>query len=146
MLKAKFASNYRSKKGNAVFVYDVTGTATELAAFKAVQGANYRESEKKTPLFFNSRYSGDSLNLIITTNGKLVVDNSGIEKMTSLVNGTSGILQDKLASLAAAQIFANLGGAQAQSVAAPLAATDTPAENEIVVPEASDIPSQADLV
>lgn len=81
-MKAKFVNYYRKSGGQQVFVYAVTGTPEELAAYKAAQGTNYRESsdEAKTPLFFAMRpltaNRNESVPLTITANNRVVADDS----------------------------------------------------------------------
>lgn len=129
MLRAKIDGNYRSKNGHDVFRYLVSGTPAELAAYKAAveeDGDFYREDEKGTPLFFTINYSGDVVNLIITTNGNVVADNSDIVKLESMVAQSSGQIQQELAKLAAAKIMSSVFGAIAQPVA--VLAQPTPTE------------------
>lgn len=82
MLKAVCISSYYKTSGR-VFVYGVTGTTKELAAFKDAQGAMYRENETdQTPLYFLTEWNADrtrrsikkNINLLITQNGRVVLD------------------------------------------------------------------------
>jgi len=79
MLKAKFKNMYRTKSGHQMFVYNVTGTAAELAQFEEAQGEHFVKDEVTShPLYFSSRMlSYDrkaAVELMITTAGKVVVD------------------------------------------------------------------------
>lgn len=50
---------YRSRAtGSLTFVYDVSGTPEELAAYKATKKEFYRENEAKAPLFFTQTFAG----------------------------------------------------------------------------------------
>lgn len=96
-MKATFTRSYRSKKGNATFVYNVQGTKDELKAFKTAQGAYYRESDEGTPLFFTTRFIGDDGILLITTNGNIVPDMSAFDKQASLAEQYGGNFGNALA-------------------------------------------------
>lgn len=56
MLSIKAKNNQYRKSGNGrpVFTYTVTGSAEELAAYKAAQGSNYKETEEGEALFFST--------------------------------------------------------------------------------------------
>ena len=110
-LKAKFARNYRSKKGNNVFKFIVTGSVEEIRAFKTAQGVNYREEDiTKEPLFFTPIFQGKVLTLLITPNNQVVVDNTESAALESMIENATGIYQQELAKLAAAHNFASLFG------------------------------------
>lgn len=149
MLRAQFKSNYRSAKGNTVFVYTVTGSATELAAYKTAKGDFYRKSDTDVPLLYTTSYNGDNLNLIITQNNKVVADNSSTEKMNAIVNQHRGIMQAELAKLAAAAIFGKLTGSAAPAITAPAVetpaietpATEVPATEALAEVEGADLPA-----
>ena len=130
-LKAKFGGNYRSKMGNTTFRYVVTGTKKELAAYAEAQGEYYREDDDGNPLFFTTRYSGDNVDLIITSVGNVVVDNSTVAKMESIVGQSSGLIQQELAKLAAGHIMSNmLGMSSGTPVAATPSNVQAPAKQE----------------
>lgn len=110
-LTAKFARNYRSKKGNSVFKFIVTGSVEEIEAYKTAQGQNYREEDiTKEPLFFTPIFQAKVLTLLITPNNKVVVDNTEIAAVESMIENATGIYQQELAKLAAAHTFAKLMG------------------------------------
>jgi hypothetical protein len=100
MLKVKSIRSYRSKKGNATFVYSVSGDKAALEAFKKAQGIYYRESEDAVPLWFTTRFIGDTGNLLVTTNGNVVPDMSEFDKQASLVAQYGGNFGDTLAKSA----------------------------------------------
>jgi hypothetical protein len=97
MLKVKCIRTYRSKNGNATFVYSVEGSKEDMASFKKAQGSYYREDEDKNPLWFTTRYIGEDGTLLITTNGNIVPDMSEFDKQASLVAQYGGNFGDVLA-------------------------------------------------
>ena len=110
-LKAKFARNYRSKKGNNVFKFIVTGSVDEITAYKRAQGVNYREEEiTKEPLFFTPIFQGKLLTLLITPSNQVVVDNTEMAALDSMIKNATGIYQQELAKLVAAHNFASVFG------------------------------------
>jgi hypothetical protein len=92
-LTAKFDGSYKKRitqNGQPVllnvFRYHVSGTEDELLEFETAQGDNYRTNdETKVPLFFTTNYVSDNVNLIITEKGNVVVDDSDITKIQSMV-------------------------------------------------------------
>ena len=71
---------FRSSGNETIFVYKLSGRQTDLAIYKEIQGTNYRENEKGTPLFFAPRPLSlnrrDIVHVIITTSGQIVADES----------------------------------------------------------------------
>ena len=59
-MKIKLIRSYRSKNGNATFVYGVNATGADLESFKEAQGEYYREDTDGTPLWFTTRCVGDN--------------------------------------------------------------------------------------
>jgi len=104
MLKVKSIRTYRSKNGNPTFVYGVDGSKEDLAAFKKAQGSYYREDENKVPLWFTTRYIGETGNLVVTSNGNIVPDMSEFDKQASLVAQYGGNFGDVLAKSAVDKI------------------------------------------
>lgn len=105
----EFNNSYpkRDKNGKMqdVFVYTVKGTAQELADYKKAKGDQYREDkETGKPLHFSLSYVGESCDLLITSNGNVVADNSKMRKAANLV-GQYDFLKDQLA----AQLLESLG-------------------------------------
>lgn len=86
-LTAKLVGSYRKElSGTKVFRFVVSGTEKELETFETAQGDNYRLDDKTgKPLWFNTRYIGDNVNLIITSNNKVVADDTEMSKLQSLV-------------------------------------------------------------
>lgn len=120
-MKIKLMRSYTSRNGNKVFVYSVTGTKSQLEAYKTAQGENYREAEDGTPLWFTVRCVGETGSLIITTNNKVVPDMSAFDQAASLAAQYGGNFGQELAKLAAQRI---LGGKQVEEPAA--AVTSSP--------------------
>ena len=92
-LTAKFDGSYKKRitqNGQPVllnvFRYNVNGTEEELKQFEEAQGDNYRTNDDTNePLFFTTNYVSDNVNLIITDKGNVVVDDSDITKIQSMV-------------------------------------------------------------
>ena len=86
-LKATLAGSYRKPvTGTKVFRFTVSGNASELQEFETAQGDNYRLDETTgKPLWFSTRYVGDNVNLIITSNNQVVADDTEMSKLQSLV-------------------------------------------------------------
>lgn len=108
-MKATFNNSYpkRAKNGNMidVFVYHVSGTAQELADYKEVRGVQYREDGTTgQPLFFSLNYVGETVDLMITTNGNVVADTSNLRKANNLVQQ-----YDFLKEQLAAQLLSQIG-------------------------------------
>ena len=87
MLTAKLNGSYRKPNtGTKVFRFTVSGTEQDLKAYEDAQGDSYRLDEKTgKPLWFTTRYTGDSVNLIITSNNQVVADDTELSKLQSLV-------------------------------------------------------------
>lgn len=126
---------YRSKNGNATFVYAVSGNAQDLEAFKVAQGEYYREDEKTgSPLWFTTRCVGDNGKLIITTNGKVVPDMSAFDQAASIAAQYGGNFGQELAKQAAMSILGTAPAAEAPAeapAAAPVAAVEPAASEEV---------------
>ena len=96
-MKIKFISQYRKRgTGTLTFVFGVTGTPEQLAAYKTHKGDNYRELKedeagfvKGTPLFYSTRYMPEG-KLMETADKKWVVDSSEQDKFINLVNQCGG--------------------------------------------------------
>ena len=122
-MKIKMIRTYRSKNGNPTFVYEVSGSANDLAAYKEAQGQFYREDETSgSPLWFTTRCVGDNGSLIITTNGKIVPDMSKFDQAASLAAQYGGNFGEELAKATAASIL----GGNAAPVAAPAVESEAP--------------------
>lgn len=117
-MKTKLIRSYKSKAGNTVFVYSVSGTTEQVEAYKAAQGDNYRESEDGTPLWFTTRCIGNTGTLVITSKGKVVPDMSAFEQAASLAKQYGGNFGQELARAAVANILGSTSHAsEAEKVA-----------------------------
>jgi hypothetical protein len=110
-MKVSLIRSYRSKNGNATFVYGVKGNASDLEAFKAAQGDYYREDEEGTALWFTTRCIGNSGSLIITTNGNVVPDMSAFDQAASLAKQYGGNFGAELAKSAASALLGHQASA-----------------------------------
>ena len=126
-MKVSLIRSYRSKNGNATFVYGVSGNTSDLEAFKAAQGDYYREDESGTPLWFTTRCIGNSGKLIITTNGNVVPDMSAFDQAASLAAQYGGNFGAELAKSAASALL----GHQASAPAVETAKEETPEDSEM---------------
>ncbi len=104
-MKVKLIRSYRSKNGNATFVYGVTGSDADLAAYKTAQGEFYREDDTGTPLWFTTRCIGQTGKLIITTNGNIVPDMSAFDQAASISAQYGGNFGQELARQAAQSVL-----------------------------------------
>jgi hypothetical protein len=116
--------SYRSKNGNATFVYTVKGNKADIAAFTEAQGDYYREDDTSgQPLWFTTRCIGQTGKLIVTTNGNIVPDMSAFDQASSLAEQYGGNFGAELARAAAQSLVG--GGTPTADTPAP-----TPAPNE----------------
>lgn len=122
-MNVKLARSYRSKNGNVTFVYAVSGSVADLAAYAAIQGEFARTDDKGTPLWFTTRCIGPTGKLIITTNNKVVPDMSQFDQAASLAEQYGGNFGEQLAKSAASML---LGGGHTASEPAPTAVPITP--------------------
>lgn len=104
-MKVSLLRSYRSKNGNATFVYKVNGNASDLESFKEAQGDYYREDADGSPLWFTTRCIGQAGKLIITTNGNVVPDMSSFDQAASLAEQYGGNFGQELAKSAAQAIL-----------------------------------------
>ena len=98
---------YRSSKVNAkgefplVFVYNVSGTPEELAAYKASKAEHYREdTTTKVPLYFTQECIGKEAELIKSAKGQFFPDTSSMDTFASIEKryGTT-IAKEKIAEM-----------------------------------------------
>ena len=127
-MKVKLLRSYRSRNGNATFVYTVTGTQAELEAYKKAQGEFYREDDNGVPLWFTTRCIGQSGKLIITTNGNIVPDMSAFDQAASIAAQYGGNFGQELAKQAAMSILGN--APQVEVAVAPTTSVDESAPAE----------------
>lgn len=118
-MKINLLRSYKSKNGNTVFVYAVSGKPEQLAKFKEASGEYFREDEKGVALWFTTRCVGQTGTLIITTNGKIVPDMSAFDQAASMAAQYGGNFGQELAKAAAAQLLG--GNAPQATVATPAA-------------------------
>ncbi len=110
MLKGKFMRSYKKaspvsgQPANTIFVYVVTGSDDEKVAYEEAQGANYRESDDKEPLFFTTRFGGNSVDLAITAKGRVVCDMSKYDQAASLASQYGGNFGQEIAKAMASQL------------------------------------------
>jgi len=104
-MKVKLLRSYRSRNGNVVFVYAVTGSAAQIEAYKVSMGENLREDESGNPLWFTTRCIGQTGSLIITTNGNVVPDMSKYDQAASLAAQYGGNFGAELAKAAAQSLI-----------------------------------------
>jgi len=116
-LNGTFQRSYKKRDKNNnlvdVFVYAVTGSKEAIEAYEKAQGEFLRKDDTTgKPLWFSTRYVGDSAKLIITEKGNVVADMSEFAKAASLASQFGGNLGVELARNAAAQL---MGGASTTS-------------------------------
>ena len=106
-MKIKFIRSYKKREtGNTVFVYAVQGTPAQLEAFANAQGdKNVIDEKTGESLWFTTRFVGNSGDLIITSNGKVVADMSKFDQAASLAAQYGGNLGDQLARAAAESLL-----------------------------------------
>lgn len=103
MLQATLKSSYRNKSGNVMYVYNVSGSIAEKAAYRAAKGEFNVDNEAGEPLFFlpakdidgDDRLIEPQLKLLITTTNKVVIDNLAAEQ--ALMRDTKLHLAEKWA-------------------------------------------------
>lgn len=104
-MKAKFTNSYR-KNGNPVFVFRVSGSATELEAYRDSAGSNLREDEAGNPLFFTTRYAGETINLVKTASGSYIADTSAFAQAEGMLgNFASAEMRAAMAGILAKQFL-----------------------------------------
>jgi len=104
-MKVKLTRSYRSQKGNTVFVYSVTGSESQIEAYKAAQGDNYRETDEGVALWFTTRCIGERGTLIITDKGKVLPDMSAFEQAASMAKQFGGNFGAELARASVAKLL-----------------------------------------
>jgi hypothetical protein len=129
-MRVTLVRSYRSKNGNVTFVYKVTGSKEQLAAFKESQGDFYREDEHGSPLWFTTRCIGKSGTLIITSNGNVVPDMSQFDQAASLAKQYGGDFGNELARAAAQSLVGGMNSTPAPQVPKP-EPQDTPPDDDI---------------
>lgn len=104
-MNVKLQRSYRSANGNVTFVYAVTGSKEDLAAYEEIQGSFFRKNEETgQPLWFTTRCIGQTGKLVITTNNKIVPDMSEFDQAASLAAQYGGNFGTELARAAAQKL------------------------------------------
>lgn len=103
--KRSYKKLNRKSEPIVVFVYEVSGTDEQLERYKELSGEHYRESEDKKPVYFSTRYLGETGKILITTNDKIVADTSEFDKAVSIVSQYGGNLGNALAGAFAAKLM-----------------------------------------
>src|ERR1035437_9035096 len=97
-MNGTFLSQYRKKEsGKVVFRYIVTGSPTDVEAYKALQGDKLVLDDDGKPLYFTIRFQGNKITLGLTSTGTLYVDTQVLDKAKSMIDNNPGILGDKIA-------------------------------------------------
>jgi hypothetical protein len=109
MLNARFKRTYKKSSGKVMFVYHISGDKQALDQFETIQGEHYR-TDNGIPVWFTSRYVGESCPLLITSKDKIVADTSEFDKANSLVQQAGGHFGEALANALAAR-YAHLRSA-----------------------------------
>jgi len=109
-MKAKYVRCYKKADGNGgtrtVFVYEVNGSADQLAQYKISQGDHFVEDEETgKALYFTIDFMGDNADLIITSKGNVVQDTEAYDKLASQVAQAGGDLGSELAKIAAQKLM-----------------------------------------
>lgn len=87
MLKGKFIRTYIKKETKTrQWVYLVSGTEDELKSYEEAQGDYFTpDPETGKPLYFTQRYVDDDITLKITSENKVITDDTELAKLQSLV-------------------------------------------------------------
>jgi hypothetical protein len=109
MLKIQLLRSYRKAGGTTVFVYSVSGTESNLAKYKDIQGEFYREDEDGGPIWFTGKFVGKVGKLIITSKDKIVADTSELDQAASLASQYGGNLGNALATTYATKFVGEPG-------------------------------------
>jgi len=106
-----FYPKFNEEKGQSydVFKYALTGSKEALAEYERITLENGQPCHKTSglmeefgipdgrPIFFTLDYSGDAVEVKITVNGKIVLNDETLRQLGSLAKRTTGILQEKIA-------------------------------------------------
>lgn len=132
-LKASFTRSYvttnKHDQKTDMFVYRVTGTPAELAAFEEAQGEFYRADPDGTPVWISPKGYGSTTPLVILPAtedrpARVIADTSNITMASSLLQRYAGTpIGDALAQQIATSLLANTA-----PVAAPVPAPEPPTE------------------
>jgi hypothetical protein len=128
-MKAKYVRCYKKADGNGgvrtVFVYEVNGSADQLAKYKISQGDHFVEDDDSgKALFFTVDFMGDNAELIITAKNNVVQNTEEYDKQASLVAQAGGDLGAEIAKIAAQRLMGVTPVAETAPVAAPVPAPE----------------------
>ena len=139
-LNAVLVNNYISKANaegvrSPMFIYQLSGSAEAIEAFKAAKGEYYQEDEHGRPLYHTKRGFGNTGQIVVSADGKINHDDSQIAMATSVLNQLpAGALRDAVAAKLADQLLAQLG------TTAPAPRTVAPAPMEEPADLIEDLP------
>jgi len=89
-----------------VFRYSVSGTPEEMEAYKQAKGSNHRVDENTGQvLYFSTTYISDVVDLIILSNGDVIIDRSELRKAEAQVKAMGGNLGQAIAMTVAGKLF-----------------------------------------
>lgn len=94
----KVVDGVETEVSSTVFRYSVTGTEEEMLAYAKAKGKYHRVDDKtKEVLFFTTDYIGDNINLLILSDGGVIIDKSDLEKAKAIVAAGGGNLGAEMA-------------------------------------------------
>lgn len=134
-----FHVKYNEEIGESydVFWYALTGKAEDIAEYERIQteaGYEVRRNDKGQPIFFSTKYAGKFTKVKITVNGKVVLDDLDMRRLSALANSTKGVVQQQIAQQGVAMLLGNLFKSSA------------PTESSEQTPEHSEVdPDEAQL-
>lgn len=158
-MNGKYNSRYKKRNSatgaiSTVFTYHLSGSAEELARYKAVKEAEGYpatiDEKNGQMLYFDTTYHGPVCKVVITDNDKIVVDNPTLDFLQSQMNlitdpTVKAAMAQQIATHMVAQIAGSAVTASAGAPAAiaqpqdePVAGEDPAAVTE-VEPEAANL-------
>lgn len=132
-LTAKYVSQYyaNTAKKSLVFVYEVRGSKDALEAYKILRGENYSETDKGVALYHTVNWNGANIGIILTVNGKIVVDTSYRDQSFAILKDRSvtsnPLVLEHLSKIVAEKYFDSVMGSKP---AAPSYATPVTVEED----------------
>jgi hypothetical protein len=117
MAKFEKVRQYRKKEtGKLVFVYTVKGKAEELDQYREQAGSYLVEDDNGAPLFFSTRYVGESCPSLTTQDGRIIPDTTEMDMQVALAEQYGGNFGQSLADKLAAKMVA--GGSRTAATGA----------------------------
>lgn len=152
-LKLTFISNYRSKGGNVVFVYTISGSTEAKELYREINGDNVRyqdDDENKPMLYFSTVYLGKTNELFKPERSeRFIVDNFNQDVLVSqagnLLRQTQNnpLLANAIAQVAAQQLLGISNNSNVNTaVNTPVS---TPENTTVVPPVIPDIEPEMSL-